>query len=71
MSDATILKPLRVDRDKETYFRAEFYCPVCGEFLSSYTYGRKWTGNGLRDDKRVDCHKCGQMIDWNGVPGED
>lgn len=71
MSNATIMKPRTVDRDKETYFRAEFYCPVCGEFLASYTYGRAWTPNGLRDDLRVDCHKCGQMIDWNGVPGED
>ena len=71
MNNATILKPREVDRDKETYFRTEFYCPVCGEFLTSYTYGREWTDNGLADDKRVDCHKCGQMIDWTGVKGED
>lgn len=64
-------KPVRVDRDKETYFRAEFFCPECGTFLASYTYGREWTANGLHDDKRVDCHHCGQMIDWVDVPGED
>lgn len=64
-------KPRRVDRDKETYFRAEFYCPVCGERLASYTYGRAWTDNGLCADRRVDCRNCGQMIDWVGVPGEE
>lgn len=66
-----VIKPKRVDRDKETYFRAEFYCPVCGTFLTSYTYGREWTENGLADDKQVDCPCCDQMIDWVGVPGED
>lgn len=66
-----LAKPKRVDRDKETYFRAEFYCPVCDDFLASYTYGRVWTVNGLHDDKRVDCRNCGQMIDWVGVPAED
>ena len=65
-----LVKPICIDRDKETYFRAEFYCPVCDNFLSSYTYGREWTDNGIPDDKRVDCHKCGQMIDWVDVPGE-
>lgn len=62
---STIKKPIRTDRDKETYFRAEFRCPTCGELLTSYTYGREWTDNGLDDDKLVDCHSCGQMIDWS------
>ena len=66
-----IVKPARIDRDKEFYFRAEFYCPVCGTRLTSYTYGRAWTDNGLWDDKRVDCHHCGQMIDWTGVPSAE
>lgn len=66
-----LAKPNRVDRDKENYFRAEFYCPVCGTRLTSYTYGRAWTDNGLWDDKRVDCHHCGQMIDWTGVPSAE
>lgn len=64
--NATV-QPDRVDQDKEDYFRALFYCPMCGAFLASYNYGRAWTDNGLSDDKRVDCQTCGQMIDWSGV----
>lgn len=61
-------KPDRTDRDKEEYFRAEFRCPTCGAFLTSYTYGRASTENGLDDFKLIDCRYCGQKIDWSEEP---
>lgn len=65
------VRPERIDRDKETYFRADFYRPICGCRLASFTYGRAWTNDGLSDDKRVDCPNCGQPIDWSDVPSEE
>ena len=61
-------KPIRIDRDKEEYFRAEFLCPECGTYLAHYTYGRAWTNNGLPQDYRHNCSKCGELIDWSDVP---
>lgn len=60
-------KPIRHTRDKEEYFRAEFRCPSCDQFLASYTFGRSWTDNALPQDRRRDCPSCGCEIDWSGV----
>ncbi len=62
------LKPIETDHDHEEYFSHRYRCPKCRTFLATYSYGRAWTGNGLRQEYRTDCKNCGQEIDWSDVP---
>ena len=50
------------------YKKLRFVCPICGNRLAVYTYGTSWAENGLSEEERIDCHNCGQEIDWSGVP---
>lgn len=56
-------------RDYANISRKRFFCPACGEWLASYTFGQAWAENGLplpTMDELWKCPKCGQAIDWAG-----
>lgn len=61
-------KPVQQDQKRLGYSKRRFECPTCGGYLAVYTYGPEWTENGLPEAERLDCTKCGQIIDWTGVP---